>query len=172
MRRFNVELVLTYGLNMTKLEFVAPKWADNENYSLVLLNASNAERLWRSEPSNFHLYVAKWDGKPSPAWFYGDGIDGEFETAVASINEFPRKVMAANGRGVFESLSSFFRASHYLNFINGRHRTRWLLINGIPEIPICLDRESVVWAVENAVARPVSSRQLDLQFDFRSTRSA
>lgn len=151
---------------MTRLKFVAPKWAQNDKYSLVLLNALKAERLWRNEPSSCQLYVERWDGEPSPAWFSDDGVNGDFETAVASI-ELIRKVKGSYALGVFESFSRIFSGSHYLSFVNGRHRTRWLLTNGVLEIPICLDSNSVVWAVENSVARPVGSRQLDLQFDFR-----
>ena len=89
-------------------------------YKPTLVNAIKFNLLWKK--TNNNLFIDKWDGDPKKTWFKYDGNEClGFKTADISFN-------LNHGKNDVE-------------FINGRHRTRWQLQNNKSSIAIGLDEQ-------------------------------
>lgn len=101
----------------------APKTAAN-NWYPMLLKREEIISMW----DNDHLCseVQHWKGEPLESWFR------DLEKTELLI-----------GRATFLNNS--------LGFINGRHRTRWLLQEGYDFIPILMTSDSMSRAIEEGI---------------------
>lgn len=86
------------------------------SYPPFWVRASMVELLWPQD----HRHVAEWKTNPKKAWFWGEKIQTADIDLVRDEN---------NG----------FKIS----FINGRHRTRWLLESGSDRIPIGINEDHI-----------------------------
>ena len=92
--------------------------AGKEKYLPTWVNSIKFDTLWKK--SNFYLFIEKWEGEPKDIWFT---CSGKKMTGFISAD-----VQLSNDKKT-------------VNFLNGRHRTRWQLQRKKPMIPIGLTEE-------------------------------
>lgn len=92
--------------------------ACREDYLPTWVRSDVLEQLW--SPENF-LYVSFWEGAPRKTWFRRETVESNLFFATADIEIIEKEV------GQFA-----------IEFVNGRHRTRWLLGLGYENIPVGL----------------------------------
>jgi hypothetical protein len=84
--------------------------ANRNWHPACLVRADIFERLWRRN----HLYVGKWEGDPERGWFRYKWTRESRGTEKVAFRTADVRI-ESDEKG------------HYIYFVNGRHRTRWLL---------------------------------------------
>lgn len=80
----------------------------------AFLHAEVLERLWAND--GLCAEVLSWSGEPLNKWFYDEGKSIYLGCAYFSDNS--------------------------ISFSNGRHRTRWMMQQGLKSIPVCIAASS------------------------------
>ena len=91
-------------------------------YYPYLVYADVLEKLWLKND----FYIQNWDGLPNKDWFHPES--GFFKTADVEV--------IVNNDKMF------------IHFINGRHRTRWLLQTGESLVPVAFEENNITIAEE------------------------
>ncbi|TYT73165.1 plasmid fertility inhibition factor family protein [Desulfobotulus mexicanus] len=117
--------------------------ATRKQYIPTWVNADILEELWKV---NHSFYVESWVGEPRIGWFAYDIPDVRtgFHTADMYLKEIDGKLT--------------------VGFINGRHRTRWLLSKSLNFLPVGLEDSHFEKACEIglAVARVLGHEEIEL----------
>lgn len=100
--------------------------ANRDSYPPYLVRADVLENLWRRTP----LYVGQWEGEPKRTWFH-------YEWTRESMGTKKIAFLTA------DVSIGFDEGGHFINFVNGRHRTRWLLQSRLELIPVGLYGEHI-----------------------------
>jgi hypothetical protein len=101
--------------------FLYTPYTTSKDWYPVFLKREKMLSVWNNDL--LCKEVQYWDGKPLKAWFK----DSE-------------------QRELF--IGRAYLSNNSFGFVNGRHRTRWLLQQGHEEIPILMTSRSIVEAIE------------------------
>jgi len=87
--------------------------SDSFYHSPTIVDSERIEHFWRMDSA----YLTEWEWEPRDKWFLKD-VNNKKIAFIAGL-------ASLDGRD-------------QIGFINGRHRTRWLLNKGIKELPVCI----------------------------------
>ena len=105
--------------------------ATRANYQPTLVNAAAFDALWRQFDPVRHVPV--WEGDPRTGWFSWEGVSPDGPPAVLCTAD-----VSLTRQGLRWGVE----------FTNGRHRTRWLMQEGLVRLPIGLTDDGLLIAVE------------------------
>lgn len=105
-------------LNVNKIVRVE---AGRKSYLPSWVRSNILEQLWSSED---FLHINAWEGSPRKNWFRRKSIESDVSFVTADMEIVEKDI------GQFA-----------VEFVNGRHRTRWLLGLGYENIPVGLTEQ-------------------------------
>jgi hypothetical protein len=100
-----------------------PYTASRDLWIETFLDSEKIMDIWNN--STLTAEVQQWKGEPLKQWF--KDLDQR--------------------QGIY--LATAYLGEECLSFNNGRHRTRWMLQQGVKAVPICLQANSYRYAYEN-----------------------
>ena len=112
---------------------------NRQQYIPTMVSPQKLESLWPIDD----LYVAAWSGEPLSDWFRLDDYRNPTAFRTADVRV------------------STSQMGPSISFLNGRHRTRWLLQQGLTEIPIGIYVDELNLAISLGLTiRPVGPQDL------------